>query len=78
MQVRSASPSMIASNVQSSGRPGERRTAIAVDLHVRRTDAQTDQRAAHRQMGRFENVQRIDFFDVGPRDRPGDAPRRGS
>jgi hypothetical protein len=49
----------------------ERRTAIAIDLHVRRPHAQAEQRAPHRQVGRLQDIERVDFLDVGPRDRPG-------
>src|SRR5690606_5341467 len=52
------------------------RTAIAIDLHVIRGDAQTDERATHGQIGRLKNVVRVDLLDVCPRDRPreGAAP----
>ena len=44
----------------------ERRTAIAVDLHVRRTHAQSHQRAAHRQVRRLAGCSACRF----PRRRP--------
>jgi hypothetical protein len=72
MQMRRASPSTIASKLHSSDRPNERRTAVAVYLHVRGPHAQPEQRAPHRQIGRLQDVQVIDLFDVGPRDRPRD------
>ena len=75
MQVRSASPSMIASKRAVQRQAGERRTAVAVDLHVRRAHAQSEQRAAHRQVRRLQDVQRSRFPRRRPRPPTTRAPR---
>ncbi len=71
MQMRRASPSMIASKLHSSGSPtneGQRSPSICTCAG---SYAQPEQRAPHRQVSRLQDVQRIDFLDVGPGDRPG-------
>src|SRR5690606_5347048 len=50
--------------------PGERRAAIAVDLHVRWMHAQSDERSSHGEVRRFQDVVSIDLLDVRPRNRP--------
>ena len=56
----------------------ERRAQIAVDLHVAGMNPQADQRAPHREVRGLQDVQAIDFFDIGPRHRPGERARRES
>ncbi len=54
---------------------GDARAAIAVDAHVRRTHRQRQQRAAHRQQRRLQDVQAVDLVAIRPADRPGERAR---
>jgi hypothetical protein len=52
----------------------QRGTAVAVDLYVSRMDVQAHERAAHRQVRGFEDVEAVDLLDVRPRH----CPRQGA
>jgi hypothetical protein len=54
---------------------GERRSAIAVDLHVRRAHREAEQCAAHGEQRRFEDIDRVDLGAPGAADRPGERAR---